>query len=1194
MLWKFILVFTTNLILTSSITKQASDINFIPEKFIIVDVSSFNNVSLESVSNTNCMKHSSIVHVCPSFQDALESLENNTIINFTTNAVLLQSIVYLNKLNNIAIVGQNKTTVECNNSGALNYSSCNNVIIKGITWNKCGAYVEITNKGVPFVSTYYYYPGINFRKCSNLSVHSCVFRHSVYLFEVSGIISFNHVWFLLNGPKNSSWTTNNNVAMGLTIIQPASIQVNNDLNISISNCSFSYNSLALYSAGVEQTYSSALLIYSNSISTNLNVFVSGSTFISNSIWLTPQLHGLSIYASIASIKVLHYLQAASVIISEVTFESNQVQLTYPSSILEVFIAPRSFTHMRILMESCNFINNAAFRVVNFQKQTRLDGILNRDDGFIQYNSDVLFNRTDVTIIDRCTFSQNVVGKSILYIYNNYEVYSSNDQFTVMNSHFENNCGTAIYAMNQPMTFKEMIEFHNSTAEYGTAVYLDFGSSVHFDDNSNVTFANNFARKYGGAIYNDVSRFSKTCDSIYTSLQVKNSSTVSFKSNTAAIAGNSIYFSISQSCNISFPHNMVTGFNFSETDGQLATSPNKLVFHAPAVLINSRSSVTYYKLSDVMLGQAIAIPACVLDFQENPAGSVLFQVTRRDFNQNYSLIAPNFIQISCEFLGVDYIHIIGKPLAAGDNSSVIIQFSSSYNSVMDWKPIIVYLIVELSPCHAGYFYDDESKQCICYKTDGIVSCSDGKVSANIMKGYWFGMVNDKPTVVTCPINYCKYGHCETATGMCSLPHSLDGQCSSHRTGPACGNCINGYTLSFGFVKCVNTNKCTTGEMILVVMITMVYWAVIVVVVFCIMYFQINIGYLYAITYFYSMLDIIFEQTLHPSEHAILYMLVAVLSGIVKLTPQFIGQLCFVQGLSGIDQQIIHFIHPLIIWLVLVIIIILARFSHRLSRFLSRGIIHAICLLILLSFTSGASSTSLLIMKGLKFTDIDAIHVYVSPDVEYFEGRHLYYSIVAYIFVTLIVIGLPLLLFSEPFLNNKINFIKLKPILDQFQACYKDRLRWFACYYMVCRQVILNIVVTGYDNFAPLKWLFITFLIINLIHWLVMPYASKILNIYDGLVLQTMTLIIALQIIYFNNFDSVITIVAAFILVMLPILMFLLMVLILNSQHIKKFYMSCQANSKPSKSEENYNEEAVVRGEYDVTVDQELREASTTIV
>ena len=61
-------------------------------------------------------------------------------------------------------------------------------------------------------------------------------------------------------------------------------------------------------------------------------------------------------------------------------------------------------------------------------------------------------------------------------------------------------------------------------------------------------------------------------------------------------------------------------------------------------------------------------------------------------------------------------------------------------------------------------------------------------------------------------------------------------------------------------------------------------------------------------------------------------------------------------------------------------------------ISRGIIHIICLLLLLSYTSIAS-TSLLLMRSLTFYKIDKVYTYLSPDLEYFHGRHIAYGIVA---------------------------------------------------------------------------------------------------------------------------------------------------------------------------------------------------------
>ena len=74
----------------------------------------------------------------------------------------------------------------------------------------------------------------------------------------------------------------------------------------------------------------------------------------------------------------------------------------------------------------------------------------------------------------------------------------------------------------------------------------------------------------------------------------------------------------------------------------------------------------------------------------------------------------------------------------------------------------------------------------------------------------------------------------------------------------------------------------------------------------------------------------------------------------------------------------------------------------------------------------ASTSLLLMRSLKFYKIDKVYTYLSPDIEYFHGRHLAYSIVALFCAIFIVIGLPLVLILEPFLNHKINFVKIKPL------------------------------------------------------------------------------------------------------------------------------------------------------------------------
>ena len=105
-----------------------------------------------------------------------------------------------------------------------------------------------------------------------------------------------------------------------------------------------------------------------------------------------------------------------------------------------------------------------------------------------------------------------------------------------------------------------------------------------------------------------------------------------------------------------------------------------------------------------------------------------------------------------------------------------------------------------------------------------------------------------------------------------------------------------------------------------------------------------------------------------------------------------------------------------------------------------------------------------------------------------------------------IGLPLLLLLEPLLNRKINFIKIKPLLDQFQGCYKDKYRWFAAYYLICRQVIMLIVFVGNSNYYNMLFcLQIVLVVIALIHMWAQPYKDKVLNFFDVLLLNIMSVI-----------------------------------------------------------------------------------------
>ena len=83
------------------------------------------------------------------------------------------------------------------------------------------------------------------------------------------------------------------------------------------------------------------------------------------------------------------------------------------------------------------------------------------------------------------------------------------------------------------------------------------------------------------------------------------------------------------------------------------------------------------------------------------------------------------------------------------------------------------------------------------------------------------------------------------------------------------------------------------------------------------------------------------------------------------------------------------------------------------------------------------------------------VLVVPDTSYFDPKnHLPFALVALFIECFITLPTSFLLILAPCLSRKLNFVKLrlKPIVDEFQACYRPDCRWFAGFYFLARELM----------------------------------------------------------------------------------------------------------------------------------------------
>ena len=800
--------------------------------------------------------------------------------------------------------------------------------------------------------------------------------------------------------------------------------------------------------------------------------------------------------------------------------------------------------------------------ISFTKHSTVTFILNEaaQGGaiHIQFNSAIKFQgNSTISFIENKAIENGGVIHSYINSYIEFDDYTN----VLLQSNTAKTGGTMnLYNTSITSGSKSNVTFKNNSAEVGGAIYIA-SSKMTFTGNSAMQFINNTALQDGGAIYlSDQTNFilnnrtkvifsdnfaNDDGETIYAQIKDSlisfNTTGIRFNNNIFQATSRSVYINVPKSCNKTCLSQKVTKFQGSMRL-PIATSPWKLILYNPAKCISNRNSdCNVYYISNIMLGQDIRINACVLDYYDQPTELTQFLVTGMN-HQHYNISGSKYISVSSNHTSQG-VSIIGNINTVFNYS---IHISMYADKTSGSKIISMNLIVELSQCHPGFHYSRESQKCQCYNTKNIISCSGS--SSTIKRGYWFGSVNGKSTVASCPNDYCNFTCCEITNGIYHLFPVRANQCRAHRSGTACGNCEKGYTLSFDSPQCIEINNCTIGQTVLVTVLSLLYWIAVTVTVFVMMHFKVAIGSLYAIMYYYSVVDILLRQASFISNG--LDTTINVMSSLAKLTPQFLGQLCLVRNMSRIDQQFIHYIHPIVVSLILVMICMFAKRSRRISSFISRGIIPFICFLLLLSYTS-ATTTSLLLMRSLTFEGIDEVYTYLSPDVEYFHGRHLAYVIMAIIFTITVVIGLPLLLFLEPFLNSKINFVKIKPLLDQFQGVYKDKYRYFAAYYMICRIVIITLVIIRGSDDLTIQYVLISVCtLMALIHLIVRPYVDKVYNVFDGIILQLIIIISVLPIIEFTgNYNETLVTVVAYGVVVLPLTSFLTFKLWLNKNGIQ---------------------------------------------
>ena len=297
--------------------------------------------------------------------------------------------------------------------------------------------------------------------------------------------------------------------------------------------------------------------------------------------------------------------------------------------------------------------------------------------------------------------------------------------------------------------------------------------------------------------------------------------------------------------------------------EIATSPYNLILDSPAVC----SSPTCddggdYKVEDIMLGEELTFTAKMVDYFNNSAEGVIFLVECINNCEEHSL--TGFTKYKNAIIQENPLHnitIVGKEVK-NFNTTISLRLSQVIGTIASIvRKIEVSIMITLHPCKTGFKYDIHTGTCVCNSIPDLVQCMVN--DAKVKKGYWYGDLDGDIVVGVCPVGYCNYPSCGISENYCGLSVVQDHQCHSHRTGTACSNCENNYTLAFDLEDCIPTSDCHIWLTILIIISVMIYWVVVLLIILCITGF-VNVpvitGYAYGIIYFYSILYLFVSDSL----------------------------------------------------------------------------------------------------------------------------------------------------------------------------------------------------------------------------------------------------------------------------------------------------------------------------------------------
>ena len=744
--------------------------------------------------------------------------------------------------------------------------------------------------------------------------------------------------------------------------------------------------------------------------------------------------------------------------------------------------------------------------------------------------------------------------------------------TAMSAHFigttrfEHCTGSAIHVTSCFLTFSKHsnVTFSHNTGSLGGAIGLVGRSSILVQDHSRFSFINNSAVLNGGAIsYFTTNKHNfdsfRNCFIEYigqTKDITERDIEFLFNQNTAPV-GNSIYTTTVEHCNrhLSCTTNLfscIANFTFESEDGK------SINYQLASAGVKFRVNDSHPFPLSVIPGKLFEIPIVTLDEFDHPVQS-LYNLRLSDTS---SSSVPEAYSV---LLKSNKTRIYGNP----GNSIEVTMFTKDGLHETELK-----FNVTFQNCPPGYVLERINSQpsynsCIC--SSGFYVGIQCNSSALLLRGFWIGYDgNNPPSEDNLISGHCPEGYCnQRSRTVYPLPSfaswkDLDQQvCAKGRTGILCGRCQSNYSVFYhGWtMRCLNEEKCSYGPLIYVLLellpITVMF---VIVIIFDVPFTS---GAANGFLLFSQVIDTLqiranrfiwFSAPIYSINTASIRFVYKVFS-LQFFTANDIERLkflsfCLWKGSTALDMLAFHYVTLLYSLLLVAFTVKVINscnirkycceccFKMRRKRTVRGSITHGLTTFLLLCYSRFAQVSLMILIPGAIYGKGGAYKrqvVFYDGEVGFFSKTHLAYAVPA-LMISVVLFLLPLLLVMYPacykifsilgfgeskflsILCRVISIENLRPILDSFQGCFKDRYRFFAGLYFFYR--LFAVISFAYTSHLSTFYMIVEvqLVLMLMVHALVQPYKKRWHNAADALLLADLALINALTTFSFSTSSS----------------------------------------------------------------------------